>query len=168
MNAHHTLSPAPEFILVKGDARTMRSGQSIALSPQAPSAPTPAVKTARRMVAACRDNVRFFTHRFERYARWIDLPPVIDDVLYLGYSLGVRPSAPFSADALRRRLAAAGIETATRYSFVSPAPETDEAETICLPCHHTLSILDVQYIADTVDDFLVSYDLKRDAAEAEK
>jgi hypothetical protein len=168
MNARQTLPPTPDFILIKGDVRTIRSSRPIALSPTAPAEPTPAVMTARRMVAACRENVRFLNHRLSGYGRWIDLPPVIGDVLYLGYSVRVKDTAPFSAAALRRHLAEAGIETAAKYSFISQSTDVIDADTICLPCHHTVSILDLQYMVDTLAGFLAPNDLKTDAIAADE
>jgi len=167
MNASHPPSFALDFVLVKGDVRTMCSTRPIALSPAAPAEPTPAVMTARRMVAAGRENVRFLNHRLRRFRRWIDLPPVIDDVLYLGYSVRVKDAARFSAAALRRHLAEAGIETAANYSFLSRPTDAREADTICLPCHHLVSILDLQHMVDTLAGFLDFYDLKSDTVAAD-
>lgn len=167
MSAPHPPSFTPDFVLVKGDVRTMCSSRPIVLSPAAPAEPTPAVMTARRMVAAGRENVRFLNHHLRGFRRWIDLPPVIDDVLYLGYSMRVKNAAPFSAAALRRHLADAGIETAASYSFISRPTDALEAETICLPCHHGLSILDLQYLIETLAAFLAPHDLKSDAVVAD-
>lgn len=170
MNAGLTIPLTPDMILVKGDARTMRSGRPIELSPSAPTEPTPAVLTARKMVAACRHNVRFLGHRLRPYGRWLELPPVIDDVLYLAYSIAVKPSAPFSGSVLGRHLAAAGIETASAYTFVSPPEATAvslrpaETATLCLPCHHTLSILDLQYMVETIASFFAARGLEADMA----
>jgi hypothetical protein len=160
MNAGHPLPLTPDIILIKGDARSMRSERPIVLSPAAPIAPTPAVMTARKMVAACRENARFLRHHLDRYGFWLKLPPVVDDVLYLAYTVTVKTSAPFSAADLGRRLAVAGIETASAFTFVSPSPETAETTTLCLPCHHTLSILDLQYLTETITDYFAECNRK--------
>ncbi len=159
---------APNMILVKGDDREMRSDRPIVLSPNAPREATPAVMTARKMVAACRENVRFLHHHLVPYHGWLDLPPVIDDVLYLAYAIKIKADAPFSATALRRYLAATGIETAPAFTFISgnvPAASPDPADnaTVCLPCHQALSILDLRYMIEIIVSFLGEYDLKERA-----
>lgn len=168
MNANQMLPIAPEMILVKGDARRMRSDRPIVLSPGAPREVTSSVITARKMVIACRENARFLRHHMEQYSRWLELPPVIDNVLYLAYEIKIKAHAPFSATALRRYLAATGIETAPAFTFVAGnmptvSPESADNTTVCLPCHQALSILDLRYMIEIIASFLGECDLKEGA-----
>lgn len=142
--------------------------RSVRLSQVAAAEPTPATKTAEMMVAACRENVRFLNRHLESLTRYFALPPVIDNVLYLAYTLTLTDTAPFDILTFRRRLADHGIETSSSFSFAADpgaiycGPALDRMEPqpresgqpikqVCLPCHHYLSILDLQQIITAIE-----------------
>jgi len=144
------------------------ASRSVRLSQVAAMKPTPATKTAEMMVAACRENVRFLNRHLEPLTRYFALPPVIDNVLYLAYTLTLTDTAPFDILTFRRRLADHGIETASSFSFTTDpealccGPALDRMEPqprksgrpikqVCLPCHHYLSILDLQQIITAIE-----------------
>ncbi len=144
------------------------ASRAVRLSQVAAMEPTPATKTAEMMVAACRENVRFLNRHLEPLTRYLALPPVIDNVLYLAYTLTLTDAAPFDIPTFRRRLAERGVETASSFSFTADpgdlycGPALDRMEPrprksdrpikqVCLPCHHYLSILDLQQIITAVE-----------------
>ena len=144
------------------------ASRSVRLSQVAAMKPTPATKTAEMMVAACRENVRFLNRHLEPLTQYFALPPVIDNVLYLAYTLTLTDTAPFDILTFRRGLANHGIETASSFSFTTDpdalccGPALDRIEPqprksgrpirqVCLPCHHYLSILDLQQIITAIE-----------------
>jgi dTDP-4-amino-4,6-dideoxygalactose transaminase len=114
-----------------------------------------AVKAAEKLVAACRENVRFLNRHLQSYRAWLDIPPLVDNVLYLAYTVTVKDGAPFCSSELRRALGRAGIETSPEFSFdQTTAVESSGGEsTFCLPCHQYLTIQDMEYIIDTFESF---------------
>ena len=148
--------------------------------------PTPAaddhraVKAAEKLMLSCRENVAFLNRQLAPYASFLELPPMTDNVLYLAYTIVVRETAPFTARELRRWLADAGIETRAQFSFSSAAEPADDdrtaaqmqdiisfesaaADSFCLACHQSLTILDLRRIVDTIAAF-VSRFVPADAA----
>jgi dTDP-4-amino-4,6-dideoxygalactose transaminase len=124
-----------------------------------------AIRAAEKLVAACRENVRFLNRHLEPFKVWLDFPRLDNNVLYLAYTVTVKESAPFEPRDLRRALAEAGIETRPEFSF-SPAGQSrhgvvgeisggyeDEWNTFCLPCHQYLTIRDLEYIIDACESF---------------
>ncbi len=112
-----------------------------------------AVKAAEKLVAACRENVRFLNRHLQPYRAWLDLPKLIDNALYLAYTVTVEKTAPFDAGELRRVLHDAGIETSARFSFDRTATDDTESDAFCLPCHRYLTIRDMEYIMDVIESF---------------
>jgi dTDP-4-amino-4,6-dideoxygalactose transaminase len=148
----------------KGHTKLVRP---IHLSENAPDHPTPATKTAERMVIACRENVRFLNHNLKPFEKYLELPPVIDNTLYLAYTVRLSDLAPFKAKAIRQWLARKGIETRPSFGFHADpqAKYCGSAEnrmregrdkddrSFCLPCHHHLSILDLQNVVEVLEGF---------------
>ncbi len=133
-----------------------------------------AIAAAEKLVIACRENARFLKRHLAKYTDFVEITPLIENVLYLAYTLKVKDSAPFDTAALRRHLAAAGIETGKYFSFYndpenhyfgkaanrikSDSDKNDPA--ICLPCHQHLSIKDLQIIIHHFDRFFEKYENK--------
>lgn len=132
-----------------GSKRTIRLLE--AASDQSPEA----VKAAEKLVAACRENVRFLNRHLKPYRAWIDLPALVDNVLYLAYTVTVKKTAPFRSDELRQTLVRAGIEAPAQFSFDRGIPDDRDGDdtTFCLPCHRYLTIRDMEYIIDTLETF---------------
>ncbi len=143
----------------------------IRLAISEPDRPTPATKTAEKIVASCLENIRFLNRHLKRFEKYLQLPPEIDNVLYLAYTLKVRPDAPFETREFRKWLAGAGIETRPKFSFMADlqapycGPATDRMDIFtkgrddsifCAPCHYHLSILDLQHIIETFESFFRS------------
>ncbi len=124
-----------------------------------------AVKAARKLVAASRQNVGFLNRHLKPYRDWLELPALVDNVLYLAYTINVKDTAPFGASELRRALAQEGIETSSEFSFSphetcrrrfdlkSSGRPTDDESTFCLPCHQYLTIRDLEYIVAAFESF---------------
>ncbi len=113
-----------------------------------------AVRAAEKLVIASRENVRFLTRHLKPYQDWLDLPALVDNALYLAFTVTVRKTAPFGARALRRELRIAGIETSENFRFGKAAVDDDgDCRTFCLPCHQYLTIRDLEYIIDTFETF---------------
>jgi dTDP-4-amino-4,6-dideoxygalactose transaminase len=124
---------------------------------------SPEARRADQLVLACRENVRFLNHHLRRFERYLALPPMVDNILYLAYTITVKREAPFTADQLRRHLAEAGIETRTNVGFAA-GPEDFlaklgisngglDVDTFCLGCHRYVTILDLEHIIDTFESF---------------
>ena len=92
-----------------------------------------------------------------------ELPVLVDNALYLAYTIKVRDNAPIGAFDLRKKLAKAGIETSPAYSFAALPEETytgtaanriakqtplgkHDTQAFCLGCHQYLTILDLEHI----------------------
>lgn len=141
----------------------------IRLSENAPDHPTSATKAAEKMVIACRENVRFLNHNLRQFEKYLELPPIIDNALYLAYTVRLSEQAPFPAKAIRQWLAKKGIETRPSFGFhADPQAEYcgsaesriresrgKDNRSFCLPCHHSLSILDLQNMIEVMEGFFV-------------
>ncbi len=149
----------------------LKMTRPIRLAISEPNRPTPATRTAERMVASCRENVRFLNRHLKRFEKYLELPLVIDNVLYLAYTLKICKDAPFKTRELRMWLAAAGIEARPEFSFMADpqapyyGPATDRTDlfpknkddsVFCVPCHYHLSILDLQHMVETFESFFWS------------
>jgi hypothetical protein len=130
-------------------------------SPALPESPE--AKTASRLVAACRANVDFLNRHLARFEKYLTLPAVSDNALYLAYTISVKDTAPFAALELRLKLEKRGIETRSHFSFTDDnlltvnrgAFRTTErilslGETFCIGCHHLLTIPDLQQIVSSL------------------
>jgi len=135
---------------------------------ETPSESAPAAKMADRLVVACRENVRFLNFHLSRYEKFLELPSMVDNALYLAYTIRVRNNSPYDALTIRRHLAASGIETSPAFSFVA-SPEDNytgealnrirehtsqsaiDSRAFCLGCHQYLTILDLEHIITTFD-----------------
>ncbi|MFH1700195.1 MAG: hypothetical protein ABIE07_06375 [Candidatus Zixiibacteriota bacterium] len=127
----------------------------------------PAAAQAEKLVISCRENVRFLTRHLKRYARYLELPRVADDVLYLALSIRIKEDAPFDMGELTSHFSRAGIEIRSNFGFLPDPDEfvrTDKKDRIssanvsdsnrfCVPCHQFLTIPDLQYIALQFDTF---------------
>lgn len=139
----------------------------VALSPEQPNHPTRFTRTAEAMVIACGLNVEFLNRHLAPFSQYLELPPLTDNALYLAYTIRIRKDAPFEAVALRRHLATRGIETRADFSFYahpdvslqapsSRLPVTETPRTFCLPCHRTVSLLDLKKIICGFQTFFAS------------
>ncbi len=120
------------------------------------------------MIISCRENTRFLNQRLRQYDEFLALPPLIENVLYLAYTIEVRPHSPFRVDQLRQHLTQHGIETAAEFCFVAPSVDESHARSaggdgeisnrfksdkFCIPCHMGLTILDLRQIIAAFDSF---------------
>lgn len=168
---HRELKMVRRTLPASGSKKTLR------LAAGEPFLPTPQTRLADRMLGACREHVRFINRHLNRYQSWLELPAIIDNALYLGYTLKVRDTAPFVAAELRDHLEQAGIETRDTFGF-SYFPETTVEnmtvngrqrktslfEKFCLPCRYDLTILDLQTIVNYLKEFLSRYEGGREKA----
>jgi dTDP-4-amino-4,6-dideoxygalactose transaminase len=124
-----------------------------------------AIRAARKLVAASRQNVRFLNRHLKSYRPWLKLPALVDNVLYLAYTITVKDAAPFRASELRQALDQKGIETSSEFDFspdkaggrgFDPKPLeilTNDEHTFCLACHQYLTIRDLEYIIGVFESF---------------
>jgi len=127
-------------------------------------------KMADKMLVSSRLNAEFLHYHLSRLSSWLETAPVIENTFYLGYTVSVLPQAPFTAEELRRWLDHHGIETRDRYTFwadptatyAGPAlarmnsgnnQKSKKAHKFCLPCHASLTIVELLHIVHTVDAF---------------
>lgn len=124
---------------------------------------SPEARCADQIVIACRENVRFLNYHLRRFVQYLTLPPIIDNTLYLAYTVTVKPEAPFTAGHLRSHLAQAGIQTSTDFGF-SGRPDdvweklgisngNKDADSFCIACHRYVTILDLEHIIDMFESF---------------
>lgn len=130
--------------------------------------PSRETKSAEKLVAACRENVRFLNFHLQPYAEFLELPTLVDNALYLAYTIRVKEKSPLDSFTLRKRLTKAGIETSPSFSFTAPSHESEsfegnrrlrgdsarsdlDSDAFCLGCHQYLTILDLEYIVDTFE-----------------
>ncbi len=166
--------PRPWMLkIVRREGTACEPGKQLTLSPGAPTAKTKTVRTAEKMVVACRENVRFLNSQLRRFESYLAIPPLVDNVLYLAYTLTVRETAPFDGAALRDFLVSQGIEASSAFSFTADAKEpipltqSPNDHTMCLPCHHYLTILDLLHIVESMEAFFSRRGLKGDPANAD-
>jgi dTDP-4-amino-4,6-dideoxygalactose transaminase len=132
-------------------------------------------KLADRLVIACRENVRFLNLHLQQFEKYLELPELVDNALYLAYTIKVRKQSPVDALMLRKALAKAGIETSPAFSFITSEP-TDQpgkpvnrlkgyssrsdvdTQAFCLGCHQYLTILDLEHIIDTLESIFSRHD----------
>lgn len=132
--------------------------------------PTSATKTAEKLVLSVRENVRFLNRHLQPFDRYLDLPTLQPNLLYLAYTIGIKKAAPFRAIDLRNWLHTAGIETRNQFTFwfdkssVKPvnlhdnrlSPERaicQDTPNFCIACHQHLGIVDLEHIVDTLKSF---------------
>ncbi len=131
----------------------------ISLNPSEPETPTAITRKADKTAMATRLNVAFLNRHLSDFSGWLTLPPLIEDVIYLAYTIEVKSTAPFRARDLAGYLTAHGIEIRDSHSFAG-AEKTyiDEHSTsLCLGCHVTVSIADLQNIVNAVRSFLLPH-----------
>jgi len=144
-------------------AQALEIVRPISLSAYTDDDSSPEARRADQLVIACRENVRFLNHHLRRFEQYLALPPMVDNILYLAYTITVRPEAPFTANQLRRHLVEAGIETKTDFGFAA-GPEDmlgklgisdggSDVDTFCIGCHRYVTILDLEHIIDTFESF---------------
>lgn len=115
---------------------------------------SPEAKAADRLMISCRENVRFLNNHLQAYSRYLDLPPLVDNTLYLAYTIRVKDNVPFDPNGLQRWLVEAGIETNSAFHFSDhAAKEREDDRTFCLGCHQYLTIPDLVHVAETFDLF---------------
>ncbi|MEE9443808.1 MAG: hypothetical protein V3V99_14185 [candidate division Zixibacteria bacterium] len=127
----------------------------------------PVAQQAEKLVISCRENVRFLTRHLTKYAEYLELPRVIDDVLYLALSIRIREDAPFEKVELTNHLSKSGIEIRSNFGFLPNPNDLSQADgnirmslandnysnRFCIPCHQFLTIPDLQYIVRQFDTF---------------
>ncbi|MCP4569529.1 MAG: hypothetical protein GY841_18285 [FCB group bacterium] len=161
-------STAPKMRINHQATGRLRVPRIVQLSSMEADSHSSATRTAEKMAAAGRENIRFLNRHLKAYDQFLCLTPDVDNVLYLAYTITVRDDAPFTADDLRIHLAKAGIESRPNFGFVFDAEAyhlttandrlkavsgTDQ-KSFCLACHQFLTILDLQHIIETCDSFL--------------
>ena len=144
-------------------AQALKIVRPISLSAYTDDDSSPEARRADQLVIACRENVRFLNHHLRRFEQYLTLPPMVDNILYLAYTITVRGEAPFTANQLRRHLAEAGIETKTDFNFAAGLEDmlgrlgvSDgglNPDTFCIGCHRYITILDLEHIIDTFESF---------------
>lgn len=139
-----------------------------------------AVGAAERLVVSCRENVRFLNRHLQRFRACLELPPYVDNALYLAYTVRVKPDSPFGVGDFRQHLHRAGVETSSAFSFIgdenfdifrnesapqrSGRPKDDRS--FCIACHQYLTIPELEHIIDSFESFFAG--VKGDAPKSEK
>lgn len=148
-----------------GADRRNKKSRPVRLSDIAPDHPTPQTRQAEKLVAACRENVRFLNFNLSKFETHLALPPLADNALYLAYTITVKDTAPFTASDLKHWLHRHGIETLPTFSFVgrSECPNSrispvgdqtgDNDKTFCIGCHQFLTIPDLEHVIDSFEKF---------------
>jgi dTDP-4-amino-4,6-dideoxygalactose transaminase len=148
--------------------RSVKAEGPVRLTETAADHPTPATRSAEKLVAACRENVRFLNFHLQPYGKFIELPTLVNNALYLAYTIRVRDDSPLDALTLRKKLAEAGIETSSAFSFTASPEESYSGKAIerikgrssrsdldtqafCLGCHQYLTILDLEHVINTFE-----------------
>jgi hypothetical protein len=155
--------------------RQLKKSGPVRLSETVSGPQDQAAKMADRLVTACRENVRFLNFHLQRYENYLETPTLVDNALYLAYTIRVREDAPFDVFTLRRHLADAGIESSPVFSFTS-SPEynydgpsanrirdikrqdQNDSRAFCLACHQYLTILDLQHIVEAFEAIFHHYE----------
>jgi dTDP-4-amino-4,6-dideoxygalactose transaminase len=154
--------------------RPTHKARLVEMSAFAPDQPTPATRTADKLVLACRENMRFLNRHLRQFEKYMELPPDINNVLYLAYTVKIKEIAPFSALQFRRWMEKAGIETKSEFSFVNHLVNVNRNITsnnpslkslqddksmsdFCLPCHQYLGIIDLEHIVNSIGAFITHY-----------
>jgi len=165
------IRPAPKIRALKINCASgclPKTRRPVRLNEAAVEGNDPAVRTAEKLVAACRYNVEFLNAHLKKFKPYLELPSLVDNALYLAYSIRVRDSAPCDPLWLRRKLALAGIETSPAFSFASGSeqkytgPAIDrvvgararsslDERAFCLGCHQYLGIVDLKHVIDTFE-----------------
>lgn len=159
--------PPLNLRLNRGAKRSIKKSGPVNLHQSVSDSPR-AVKMADRLIIACRENVRFLNFHLRKYEKFLELPFLVDNALYLAYTIRLRDGSPYDALSIRRHLAEAGIETSPAFSFAA-APEDNyagpainriresnpnndlDSGAFCLGCHQYLTILDLEHIIETFD-----------------
>ncbi len=121
------------------------------------------LKAADKTTRSCFENVKFLNSHLKKYESFIELPHLVENVLYLAYTVKIKTNPYFTADNLKHFLNSCGIETSADFSFeqnVTPTAEFrasdlchNDTDTFCIACHQNLTILDMQSIAKRIDAF---------------
>jgi hypothetical protein len=124
---------------------------------------TKELKAADRITQSCFENVKFLNNHLSKYSSFLKLPYLVENALYLAYTVEVKPNPYFTGENLKHFLNSCGIETSGGFSFeenVTPTPEfrtkgfcTNNLDTFCIACHQNLTVLDMQSIAKRIDTF---------------
>jgi hypothetical protein len=122
---------------------------------------SPQATAADKLVRACHENVRFLNRHLAPFDQYLDLPPLIDNVLYLAYTVRVKAGAPFKAADLRRWLSGAQIDTALTFRFTADRCDTAgdggaDSDSFCIACHQYLTILDLEQTVEAFESFFAS------------
>lgn len=159
----------------RGRKQSVKAARPVRLNETENHGSKRSTKLANRLVIACRENVRFLNLHLQQFENFLELPELVDNALYLAYTIKVRKQSPVDALALRKSLAKAGIETSPAFSFVTSEP-TDQSgkpvnrikgyfsqsdvdtQAFCLGCHQYLTILDLEHIVDTLESIFSRLD----------
>ncbi len=163
---------------------SIRDTGPVKLNESAQDHETVETKMADKLVIACRENVRFLNFHLQPYEKYLELPAMVDNALYLAYTIRIKDNKLFDALSFRKMLNEAGIETSSAFSFIasekdsSPSIADDECDghqtmscldtqAFCLACHQYLTILDLEHIVDTFEKFFQQFEPDHAASSAE-
>lgn len=126
-------------------------------------------RLAEKLVASSFQNVAFLNDHLKKYDREIDFPALGQNVLYLAYTIEVKPEARFEADQLRDFLETRGIETKADFRFhATPVgsqnnrvestqskvkQELTTPNRFCIGSHLDLRIVDLVHIVRSFERF---------------
>jgi len=169
-------SRTPITLRINRPAQALKIAGPISLSANADDVASPDARRADQLVIACRENVRFLNHHLQQFEQYLVLPPLVDNILYLAYTITVKREAPFTADQLRRHLAEAGIETKSDFGFAAGPEDILAAlgvsdggldiDTFCIGCHRYVTILDLAHIIDMFESFFARLETKVNMCKA--
>jgi hypothetical protein len=155
MNRSHSLN----LKLTPHDTVAAMHPRTVTITEVTPEPSSPQAKAADRLMISARENVRFLNNHLQPFSEYLELPPMVENTLYLAYTVRVRDNAPFDPVGLKRWLTEAGIEVGSSFAFSGDADGDMDERSFCLGCHQYLTIPDLAHIVETFESFftLVEY-----------
>lgn len=130
-------------------------------------------RLADKFVTASYLNVAFLNDHLHKYSRELSLPSLGQNVLYLAYTIEVKPEARFNADHLRSFLEANRVETKSEFKFHSTPlaiqnrrvnlkqsqseQRWNNDKNICIGCQQDKTIADLIRIINVFDRFFEQF-----------
>ncbi len=130
-------------------------------------------RLADKFVTASYLNVAFLNDHLNKYSRELSLPSLGQNVLYLAYTIKVKPEARFNGDHLRHFLEENGVETRDDFKFHSEpsaiqnkrgtplqcqSKQTSKNDNnICIGCQQDKTIADLIRIINVFDRFFEQF-----------